>query len=1157
VLYLLFPKNNIDQIIEDKGKNTNLSINYLESMLLYYPDNIKLKMLLVRNYRYAQKNEKALKLIEELLLELQDKELLTQLYKEQYILLKKLYFKTGEVKLLKELKDRLNDYFEFTKGQRDYTFFFAESTQIDFTALKYVSLRGFLKERPELVNYGFEKDAFFQAFSLGFKEDAYAYLLNLLEYTEVEKNIQIYALSLLLERQEYEKAEKLSIELFLSAKKREEQLKYFNIALSTVISQNKENYKEKIGNLIHLYQLNITLKSSDIYFLLKSLLQIGDVKGASVFIQREFKKDRDKFDENVSEIAVKSLIYNQNLPLALELSLFAKDKFKTIKWLDKSIQLSLWRGKMREVIALNVEGYRKYKNLKYEHYILKHSTLNTAYKILGEIYTHKVERGENAFVEKLSEYYNYTGEIPKAENYFTQLLKKVKHKKIHKEAILFSYKNSHYKKGLKLYAGFQNKYGIDKRLHELSIQKLIALKEYKKAYLYAKALKEDKRLSDLGWLQKDYRYMEKMLWRKEASNNLAIGNYHKLINLENSLNRGKRLPYLYHKLWKKTNNRDYLTALFYLHLEKKNLKAIKKLLSTLRDKDRIYFEQNREYLIAIANYYVDSKNTSLAMKFFSKALALNNSDASTHQAYVWFLLDNGLNKALKKELRYLRKNKKLQKKVGFPSVVMALKFQKSDLALRWLMPLLNNSNIIEYQVVYADLLELQDRAEGAKKIRLKLFKNLNREIKNNPELLKEKSFARVYLGLTLRYKTPYAKKATYFKSFKSLFSKEEFLEMQLGQYTYGGQSNRVRYLANKHQINTPWLTLYLAMSFEDNLKKQQLLKEHKDILAFRDRVIASLDIGDQAGAYSLAFKGLEENSRDSELFRIYNDMVNSDYPKAKFSAHYKHLTPQLSAVEKEISYRSNIYKGVESKFSWKQHQYKRAKVKTMSDNSLCVSLKNSHKSFLWDISLAQHNSNNNFTSASLGLKYISGNFEVALKANHQTKTTQTPQLQVDGMESGMELTLRKILTQRIQMGFIYKNNHYKRQNREKIGSSEHLQLSGDYLLKAGYPDMRFNAYVSQNHYDKSTKTLLPKDFIEFGTQFSMGRASKETIHRSWRPFGTVAMAVNNHNDLGTSLQLGLSGSIKGEDSLSIMLDFSKGIDAIAEPYYGFGLDYKF
>ena len=81
MLYLLFPKENINEIIEEKGKNTNLSINYLESMLLYYPDNIKLEMLLLNNYNSANKKQKAFKLIKKILSQTKDSKVLKEVYK--------------------------------------------------------------------------------------------------------------------------------------------------------------------------------------------------------------------------------------------------------------------------------------------------------------------------------------------------------------------------------------------------------------------------------------------------------------------------------------------------------------------------------------------------------------------------------------------------------------------------------------------------------------------------------------------------------------------------------------------------------------------------------------------------------------------------------------------------------------------------------------------------------------------------------------------------------------------------------------------------------------------------------------------------------------------------------------------------------------------
>jgi len=117
-----------------------------------------------------------------------------------------------------------------------------------------------------------------------------------------------------------------------------------------------------------LYQSDIDLNSFDITFLLNTLLQAGDVKGAGKFALQAFSKYQDEFDSNVTKVAVQSLTYDKQLLSALKLATYAKNRFKTIEWLDKTIQLSLWQGKMQDVVALNIEGYRSYGNLKYAVY---------------------------------------------------------------------------------------------------------------------------------------------------------------------------------------------------------------------------------------------------------------------------------------------------------------------------------------------------------------------------------------------------------------------------------------------------------------------------------------------------------------------------------------------------------------------------------------------------------------------------------------------------------------------------------------------------------------------------------------------------------------------------------------------------------------------
>ncbi len=1182
MLYLLFPKDNIDEIIEQKGKNTNLSINYLESMLLYYPDNIKLQMILLNNYTSANKREKAFALINKLLSQTDDKEVLTEVLKTEYILLKERYFKKKDKKLRAEIKDKLYKYFEFTKGNRDYMFFLTEASQMDFRKLKYISLKGLIQQKPEIVDYNLEKELYYLALSLGYKKEATNYLLKLTTYSNVDRDFKDNALSIMLQDKKYKEAIALSTKLFLHAEKRKEIENYFNIALYATAIQDGNN-TIALRDLIDLYKNSREIKAYNIKFILDNLLKVGDIKGASDFAQNAFKEYPNEFDESNIDLAIKSLIYNQELKTALDIALFAKDKFNSSKWLDKAIELSIWQGKMQDAVKLNIIGFRVFKDKKYERYLLEKSNFNRSYKIQGEIYRSKLNSGDYSQIENVAKYYEYSAKTAEGEKYFYKLYKKTKNRELLKQAISFSYKNNHYKKGLKLYNTYKSKYGIDKILQKESIKKLIALKEFKKAYNFLKELereqKNDKRLNailkklnmhkdegeaniykklmDFAWIFKDYKYIYKVLWKLEKRGELKEGGYNKLALLEKELNHGKKLAYLYNKSFEKTGKRAYITALLYLYMDNREYKKFGKILKSIKKKDKKVFEKDLNYHILLANYYVNISKIKEAKEEFKKAFKVDKKNISTHQAYIWFLIDNRFNKLLKKELRVLRKNPKLQRGVGFPSVVGALMFQHTDLALKWLRPLLKASSSLEYQIVYSDILQLQDRVNGANKVRLKLFKKLNRMIRKNPKLLKDKAFARVYLRLVVMFVTPYERKNLYFKKFKKLFKQKDFMEMKLGWKSYIQSEDEVKYLASKYNMNIPWLNLYLAMSRGDNTAKQDLVKNYKDILAFRDRVTASKDIGDIAGAYSLAFKGMEDNRRDTDLYKIYEGMVNRDFPKGNIKTKYKNLSKSIDLIEERVSYRWSLYKGIESKFSFNQYRYIKKKSKDLLDSKIGISINNSHKNFIWKFEIAKHFAQKDFISSLLDLSYQNSEFRVEVKAKYQNKTNQTTQLQMIGIQNSIKVTVTRKLSKRVAIGVSYRNSQYKTQTKDDMGGVQELKVSASYLVRGGYPDMHLSTYMLISRFRDVKKDILPKNYTELGTQVSIGAVKNQEIHRDWRPFGLFGLSINNRQDIGTSLSLGVSGEVMGEDLLNLSFDYSKGINMISYPSYGVNINYRF
>ncbi|HHH19304.1 MAG TPA: tetratricopeptide repeat protein [Campylobacterales bacterium] len=1172
MLYILFPKGDIEDLLQSEHENTNLSINYLESMLLYHPDNLELKILLIKNYRYKGELDKATVLNNELLQSTTDHTTLQQLYEQEYLILKERYFQLAkkeqqQKELMPLLHQKLRAYYDYLGDQRDYLFFFAEATQINHQALKYLALNNLMKQRPELVDYEFQKKAYYLASSLNYTEEAYAHLSKLLEYPSIDRQLQEGALSLLINHGEYKRAFKIAKQLFVRSQDQEEVMHLFNITLYALQQiPDDGDIQSKIKALVQLYKESKTLKHDDIYLLLHTLLQTGNTTASSLLAQELFETQWEDFDEEVCQLAIQSLQYSNDLETALQIAYFAYGRYMGRKWLDATIRLSMWTSKVNDAITLSKYGYTFYGDQRYEQSILDTATFHSEYALLGQIYQNKVADGNLSAIAYVAEYFDYTGEIDQGENYFTQLLRYAPCPEAHKQAIIFSYNNANLDKALSLYISYQKKYGDDTQLLQLMRNSAIAKKRYPQAYTYAKAfnamqaqLSLDKYLTDLAWLQKDYRFMHQQLWNYEKENLIDPSYYYRLVQLEEALSPKPRTTYLYRKAWDSTHNPSYLMALLYGYMDNKNYTAFESVIEDIPESMQHELEKSNHYLILMANFYSQQTKLSKALKYFDKALLTSPKDTSLHQAYLWFLIDRQLSQRLNHELTLLRQAPVLRQQVGFPSVVAAMSLQKSDLALRWLLPLLHEEKErFEYQLLYADLLELQDRHEGAKKARHALFARMEQMIATSPELLNDKHFARAYLNMVVRYVYPYAKKALYFEAFQSLFSDQEFNELKLGWYTYTQSDAKVAYFAHKHNINLPWLNLYLAMSRDNTPLKQKLLDESTPVLAFRDRVIASRDVGNPKEALNLAFQGLEDNNQDTDLFKIYRELLHEEHTQQSLQSHVKQLTPTVHRWKTEASLRWHLYKGIQSEVSLKEQRYLIDNRPDVTEQSLALTLQNKQEPLRWSWSIEKHFGEHAILSTQAETQYQLDRLSLGLEGIYRQRTELTPQLQLDTFEEKLKLSTQFALTHRDQIGIAYEHVGYYRNNQTYLGESQQLQLTQSHIFKAGYPDLQWSNYLNLNRYDFIPKSALAfKDFNEWGTQLSWGASSQYQFNRSWRPYGTMALSVNDQHNLGTSLSLGLTGMLNRQDQFNLMLDYSKGIGLIDDASYGVHLEYRF
>ncbi|CAA6813576.1 MAG: Unknown protein, partial [uncultured Sulfurovum sp.] len=452
-------------------------------------------------------------------------------------------------------------------------------------------------------------------------------------------------------------------------------------------------------------------------------------------------------------------------------------------------------------------------------------------------------------------------------------------------------------------------------------------------------------------------------------------------------------------------NPYHLSSLFYKLLQEKKLNEFNNLLSSLSNKEQNIIHKNIDFQTLLAEYYVQNSDIEMAVKSYDKIFKLDPNKITSHQSYLWFLIDNQaqyptLTKKIMSHLNKLQNNPALREKIGLPLVVGAMSLEQHKRAKYWLQEF----------------------------------------IKSDPHN----------------------------KEYQSL----------------------------KKEINT--------------------FKREK-------------------------------------LYAKYDEIINKQYLKSHINLSKKHLGSQLNVHETRFIYHAKAYKNIQSKVSLTDYRYEDKRQKKSKQTAFEIALKNTQKKFLWEINLEYLNANDDFLLASSNLSYNLHPFKINLHAKYQNKTKLTPQLEKNGLENSLALSLQTEMNQHTNFSFLVQERQFKALDGLNLGTAKQLRLNADYLLRFGYPDLSFNAYLSHNQFSKN----IAQDFSEFGIASSIGTTRQHTLNSSWKPFGTVTLAINDEQNLGGSLTFGVSKMLTGEDSLDLLFDYYNGIGVISEPIYGVNIKYRF
>ncbi len=194
ILFALYPKDLLKQQILSQDTDYELSMTYLQNLILKDPKNPSLKMILVKMAIQKGDLDFALGLLEKLRL-VKKKKVSDEATLLTYDVLKRKYFQTDKGEEKKELLAKMRllflRIFSLHLYDKDYEKWYEEATFVQLPYARYFFIKQLIKTHPTDLKY--LQDGFYLAQQLHRSEDANRYVDALLRYDKQQHQYWVMA----------------------------------------------------------------------------------------------------------------------------------------------------------------------------------------------------------------------------------------------------------------------------------------------------------------------------------------------------------------------------------------------------------------------------------------------------------------------------------------------------------------------------------------------------------------------------------------------------------------------------------------------------------------------------------------------------------------------------------------------------------------------------------------------------------------------------------------------------------------------------------------------------------------------------------------------------------------------------------------------------
>lgn len=203
-----------------------------------------------------------------------------------------------------------------------------------------------------------------------------------------------------------------------------------------------------------------------------------------------------------------------------------------------------------------------------------------------------------------------------------------------------------------------------------------------------------------------------------------------------------------------------------------------------------------------------------------------------------------------------------------------------------------------------------------------------------------------------------------------------------------------------------------------------------------------------------------------------------------------------------------------------------------------------------------------------------GPFGTELSIGRNQPANETTQLRVGGMKDLVSIGGNWRLTQREYIRARIEGDRFYGQDRSFLGSGVVFDAEAGYRFRIEYPDYTIRVVGTHASYSASgtpsallgrllptgtalaADAFMPQSFTQFGLLFGFGTDYLDRYTRAWRPFMDVGLLHDNREGWGTQVQLGVAGSVFGNDHLALVFSHASITRAGTAPMTEIGLRYR-